>query len=655
MRTAADKPVPGRTRLAVLLLLTLHLGLALRGIAGLGVTHDETAHLTAGYAYWHFNDYRLQPENGNLPQRWGALPLLASQPHLDPADAPELWRGSEVWLIADRFFFGSGNPIDTLLWRARVMMLCWSVALGWLVFRWSRRLWGDGGALLSLGMYAVSPTMLAHGPLVTSDMTAAFWLLAATGAWWRALRNPRPRNTALSAAATALAFVAKFSCVLLGPVFALLAVWHVAERRRTDPATTWPEIRRTAVLAGLQVGAVWVTIWLFFGLRFGAAGAGLPPIDKYFLPWDQLFAEGGVTTALIRGALQWKLLPEAYLEGFAHVLYQGSGRNAFLWGEIRTTGWWWFFPATFWLKSTVAELLLAALGLLAIGNAGPRLRELMVRLAPLLVFGAVYGGSAMLSPLNIGHRHVLPLYPVLFMAGGGVLHLLPAPRRRWLALLPVWSGIAAWSVAPHFLTFFNAPAGGPTTAWRKLVDSSLDWGQGLPALVDWLETERAPNERLYVSYFGNDSLAYRLPDAIHLAPIYEHYRPRQWAELEPGLYVIGATMLQDVYSPAAGSWTAFKETRFRQLRAELLPTLEPGEPAPTIVDYGRGGTAPWWELERLRFNRLTLYLRLKPPTAVIANCMMAYRLSATELRVIESGTATEMANLMAAALDEAGH
>src|SRR5438093_11832642 len=39
-------------------------------------TYDEGAHAAAGYTYWRFNDYRLDPENGNLPQRVIALPLF---------------------------------------------------------------------------------------------------------------------------------------------------------------------------------------------------------------------------------------------------------------------------------------------------------------------------------------------------------------------------------------------------------------------------------------------------------------------------------------------------------------------------------------------------------------------------------------------------
>jgi len=642
---APQQPVPGGVRWAVVLLLALHAGLALRGITGLGVTHDETAHLTAGYAYWQFNDYRLQPENGNLPQRWGALPLLALQPRLEPMEAPGLWRGSEVWLIGDHFFFGSGNPIEGMLWLARATMLFWSLALGGLVFAWARALWGNAGGLLALGMYVVSPTTLAHGPLVTSDMTAAFWLLAATGAWWRVLQDPKPGNVAMSLVATAAAFLAKFSCVLLGPVFVILAIWTWVERRHE--AGSW---RRLAGLTALHAVVTWAAIWIAFGLRFDPAGAGMPPVEKYYFPWEQIYTETGSFTGLIRFALAGHILPEAYLEGFAHVLYQSAGRNAFLFGSFSTTGWWWYFPATFLLKSTSAELLLTGAVVVGAMAVWRRRSPALRRCAPLLIFGAVYAGFSIVSTLNIGHRHILPLYPLLFIIGGGLMGWVQGWSRRWLAALPALSAIGCLSVAPYFLTFFNLPSGGPQTAWRKLVDSSLDWGQGLPPLADWVAEHHDPAEPLYVSYFGNDSLDYRIPEALHLAPSFERFRPRTWAPLQPGLYCVGATMMQDLFSGYRGPWSQRKEDRYRQLRAELLPALAQGELSPLIVDFGQLGTAPLWELERLRFNRLVSYLQVKRPEAQVANCFLVFRLDAAEIATVTTGTPAELANLMEQAL-----
>src|SRR5687768_11410491 len=90
---------------AVACLLAVHVCLAFLGILNRSVTSDETGHLTAGYSYWKYGDFRLQPENGNLPQRWGALPLLIESPELDPSRSRDNWANSRVWNIAQAFLF----------------------------------------------------------------------------------------------------------------------------------------------------------------------------------------------------------------------------------------------------------------------------------------------------------------------------------------------------------------------------------------------------------------------------------------------------------------------------------------------------------------------------------------------------------------------
>src|SRR5437016_4826130 len=130
-------------------LLAIYYILAVTATLEKCTTYDEPLHLTAGYSYWKFNDYRLQPENGNLPQRWAALPLLIEKPRLEPASEPTLWSLSHVWLISQRFLFETGNNTDFMLATARACMALWSVATGLLVFVWSRRLWGDAAGLFS--------------------------------------------------------------------------------------------------------------------------------------------------------------------------------------------------------------------------------------------------------------------------------------------------------------------------------------------------------------------------------------------------------------------------------------------------------------------------------------------------------------------------
>ncbi|HEY4989594.1 MAG TPA: hypothetical protein VII09_07295, partial [Opitutaceae bacterium] len=140
-------------------------------------TGDEIAHLTAGYSYWTTDDYRLQPENGNLPQRWAALPLLGMKLTF-PRQDQTAWRVSDVWDLGFQWFYENGNDLAAMLRAGRGMIALLGVATGALVFLWARRLHGDTGAVLAVALFAFCPTMLANGALITSDMTATLMFLA---------------------------------------------------------------------------------------------------------------------------------------------------------------------------------------------------------------------------------------------------------------------------------------------------------------------------------------------------------------------------------------------------------------------------------------------------------------------------------------------
>ena len=98
------------------LLAALHAVLAVTATAEKCVTSDEIAHLTAGHAYNTRNDYRLQPENGNLPQRWAALPLTLAGASAPDAASP-YWRDADVWRLGHAFFYEGSLPAETALFE----------------------------------------------------------------------------------------------------------------------------------------------------------------------------------------------------------------------------------------------------------------------------------------------------------------------------------------------------------------------------------------------------------------------------------------------------------------------------------------------------------------------------------------------------------
>jgi hypothetical protein len=628
---------PVRIGLAVAVVLVLHVGIALWAAAKESVTADEILYVTGGYYIDRFGDYRIQPENGVLPQRLHGLAAIWTGATHPPLEHNEYWRTSSNLVNSYQFFYETGHDHFPMLMLARGLNLLFSVGTGLLVFLWARRLAGPTAGLVALALFAADPNVLAHGALATSDLAAVFLLLASLSAFGWTLLAPSPARAALSAVIFGLACVAKYSAVLLPPVFVVLLAGQAWRRR---------DIRWGAVaplLVAAHIAGAFAVIWLCHGFRFSGFSPELPPAAHYATSWENVLPYVGVQGPLIEWFRDARLLPESFLYGYGWMLQSARARAAFLAGEYGNFGWVGFFPLAFAWKTTLALLAGLVLGAVALGRRwlADRTRPAadVLALAPLLLFGALYLAVSLTSKLNIGHRHILPLYPLLYIAVGAWAASLAGPR-LWRIGLPVALLVAqvaaSASVAPHFVAYFNRLAGGPANGYRLLVDSSLDWGQDLPALRDWLARHNAGPDRapVFLSYFGSGEPAYYGIAATRLPFVNGFKLPRLWYEPGPGLYCVSATMLQQVYSGFGGNWTAELEGEYRRLR-----TLEPA-----FKEFlaGGGGAFPegtteaqwranWRRYDDLRFARLCAALRSREPDANAGYSILIYRVSAEEL------------------------
>lgn len=610
-------PSPLHPRLATLLtalLLALFWWQATSASRHWSQTSDELPHVTAGYTYDRFGDYRMHSENGNLPQRvHGLVPLALGATF--PMDEAR-WRKSDYWQLGWDFFYGAGNDTDRMLFWARALNALFGVGLGLLIYLVAARGLGRPAGLVALGFYAFDPNFLAHSALATSDVAGTLCLTLASVAFWWHLGRRDWRSGAIAGFCSGLALVAKFNGVLLAPLYALLALADAGLRADTARVARF---RHNVLLCFFQAFAGVAVIWAFFSFRYGVAGPGTPPLDQMAWDWDQMTKLAGAKGAVLRFAADHHLLPYGWLFGLANVMAGAVARPAFLAGEYSILGWREFFPVLVLTKTPLAFLaaivVAAGAGFWRWRRAPAAMRrKALLFWLPLAVPAGVVFGSAVLGHLNIGHRHILASYPLLFVAAGSLV-LLPR-RAAWVlgGLLLAGQAVESVRIRPHYLAFFNPVAGGPDRAYRLVVDSSLDWGQSLPTLREWLAANRQPDESVYLSYFGSAwpphygvRPTHFLPGVNLAAPPPERY------DYGPGLYCISATMLSEVYGAHPGPWRPAWET---QLRA-------PATAAATV--------------ELLRFARLCKYLQGRKPDASAGYAILIYRLTADELQAALTG------------------
>ena len=647
----------------VVALLVIHFVLALSASTGKSPGFDEPAHVVAGVAYWKFNDYRLHPDNGNFPQRWAAIPLVLAGYRFPSTDQPAWWQ-SKLWTLGPSFLFDQGNDAQAMLLRARAMIALLSVTLGVVVFVWSRHCFGTAGGFVSLTLWAFCPVVLANAASVTSDMAAALALTLAMSAWWRMLARTTPASVALAGAATGLAMLAKMSGLLILPMASLLVVIRIAWRDAplagksgTASAPVTLRVRRLFVYALAGVGAAIVSgsmIWAAFGFRHAAFASSQPGRDTLLDPWVWSDANAGGAARIASAFNTARLLPEAYLNGVAYQSWvNNQPTTAFLNGRWADRGFRLFFPEVFAIKMPLAFFAITVVAMLAClrslgpapsGESAPRtniasqLAQRAFPYTPLLVLTTVYALAAMTSPRNAGVRHLMPIYPAIFIllgcvgTGGQRSHhrgsRVTRPRTRQIVTLALLTLFAAESLIawPNYIGYFNPLVGGAANAHRVVVESSLDWGQELANLRRSLDALGSTNDRdtpIYLAYFGTGSPEYY---GIRAIPLPGFGRPTPVSvppqPLAPGVYCVSATILQSLYVSPKGPWTQASEASY-QHASSLVSQFDRLAPSDRQAFAG--------VFEQLRFKRLCAYLRSRAPDDHVNGSILIYRLGASDL------------------------
>ena len=616
------------------------------------VTFDEIAHLTGGYTYWLRNDFRFDAESGVLPQRWATLPLLWMKPAMPPTDDPA-WLHSRETVYGAEMLFHSGNNATHLIMAGRMMIALLGSALLLLVFQWSSELFGWRGGFISMLLCVFCPALLAHGALVTADMAVAFFFTFATWAFWRLCQRVTPGRMAVCALALTGLALSKMSGVIIIPVIGVLLIVRVFSRRPLIVDFRGEHEVRGAARVALWLGLILLAnlavvaggIWAAYSFRYGMFNPSLPGSVRDGYAWSDLLAVKGLMTTLTGFARDHRLLPEGYLYGFLWTINSVQGRRSFLNGAYSGIGFPGFFPYAFLVKTPPAVFLLLAGAAVAGVRKWRTSGRWLHTAAPLLVLSLTYWVFALRSHINIGHRHLLPVYPAMYILAGACGVYFRQGAGRWQGLLVVagllWFTGESLTVRPDYLAYFNFAAGGPGNGWRHLVDSSLDWGQDLPALKRWLDARGANNpDAACLVYFGSAEPDYYGIKARRLTVFgcdSSYFRP-----LAPGVYCISATALQSVYTLPMGHWAVPYEKSYR-MEMDVMRRFDGEERFPAgQARPARPGMAQVEIFEQLRFARLCAWLRQREPDGEAGHSILIYFVSQDQLNDALYGEPAEL-------------
>jgi hypothetical protein len=548
---------PSRWRIAALgLVLSGHLVILAYEACEDGPTLDEPAHLAAGIYHWQFHRFDLYAVNPPLVRMIAAAPVLLAEYETDWRALKGATLPRPEFAVGDDFVRANGAIFFSLLRRARLACLGFSLIGAWACFRWADRLYGPSAAVLALVLWCASPLVAGHGHLITADVPGAALGVLSGYLFWSWLVQPTYRRALITGVALGLALLAKSTLVIFGLAFPVLWLVRVSSRGRS--ACGFP--LRASLFQLVVIGATALySVNAFYGFdgTFHSLRQDLarPPNEDAQLAAIETIREP-LSTRLERsvfGTIPLPL-PRDFVRGIHLQLIDlvSASNWSYLHGAVQRTGWWYFYLVALLIKEPCGYWLLGIVAILSTAIR-PRAVDGGAYSFCLPVFAVCILGTVSHFDAYTEHtRYAIGAIPFLTIWFSRVARIFQARARRWQSVVMI---CIVWAVAsplwsfPHSLCYFNELVGGPLAGPRYLWGSNVDWGQDLFRLQDWMKAH-AEIDQMGVAYYG------RLNPKV--AGIQFTVPPRQSAEhprfppskLKPGRYAVSANF---VYGMGGGT------------------------------------------------------------------------------------------------------
>lgn len=512
-------------------------------------TFDEPAHIAAGLQWLDMGQYSYEPQHPPLARVMTALgPYLSGIRISDQQKKalseiqsgrehialksdlkqylmyrkiyPQMWKSGNEILGSDGHYFRN-------LTLARLGVLPFLVITSVVLWFWTRKLFGKWVASMTVLLFSSLPPILAHAGLATTDMvfTSLFILSIYTFVSW--LEHPDIRSSIILGITWALVVLAKFSAVVFLPtcvVAIVLSYWLVNRTKAANSNPNRPDrtdhVGGKNIMTNLGLAAFIGFVLLWSGYLF-STGSLLDPTLKPYGPIDRLLGNEGQPHDIAYKIVEAQIVPMPELfEGIKQVIqHNKDGHRHVFFGELRTQGDWYFFPVVFALKSTLVFLILSLVGLVVVLRRA--YSEGRWQPAVPLICAVTIFLITMPTDINIGVRHILPVFALLsIVAGAGFVWLwnFSTPRFRGKYPAMILLGWHLWSSAmshPDYLAYANELAFQHPE--KILSDSDLDWGQDLYRLS--VELKRRGISKIYLNYHGYvDFDNFDLPEVELLSP-----------------------------------------------------------------------------------------------------------------------------------------
>lgn len=508
--------------------------LAFTSIKFNSVTSDEPSHLDRGIMLLKTGDFRLNQHHPWLYNTIHAIPLLFNKSYKNPDLKSVNWtqaRRDSSWIEMVTINGGYSKYTRDILYAPRVLALILTTLFVVVYYYILKKIFGFGVAIASTLLLALSPTVLAHSYLITTDVPSMVTIFLATVALYFYLKNDNKTSRRrrilfwIFILASVAALITKFTTIFASVVWVALIFMKSWQCNRG--ISGFKRFIKSLWLP-VQVILLWIlALFALYGFQFGTMHQMSYGFSESIKFDHELvgFLSARINSQVWRD-LVWNLYNKVpfpfpqYVRGFIeNVLWHNErGHMSYLLGHWAMKQDALYFPVAFAVKEQLFTVLIfvAALfwGIVKVikkaknivpemvqfgvffNKISKKIRSLKLENLALVLVPAFLLFITTFSSMDLGVRYLLPAYPFIFILCGIFIMKLVKLWKYSIYTVAVIFIIMLANVIradPYFIEYFNEFAGGPANGYKFLQDSNLDWGQNTDLVQKYIDSHKSMN------------------------------------------------------------------------------------------------------------------------------------------------------------------
>ncbi|MFT3748293.1 MAG: glycosyltransferase family 39 protein [Agriterribacter sp.] len=353
-----------------------------------------------------------------------------------------------------------------------------------LIFKWSSELYGKEAGLISMGLMAFCPNFLAHSALVTTDAYSVLVILLVLYFLWQFLNKGGEINFMMFCVFTGIAQLTKQTFLHLYICIPVVLVTYYILNKKT-----------------ISIKSLAIRTLIFLAVNLLIINAGFlffktgQPLNEYVFV-SRMFNN---VQHFFSGIGNIPLpLPAPFLLGMDTVKYYdelGGGFPESTFGVVSIIGfhepgksYWFYYIVSMFFKTPIPALIAIAVTFLLIcrkTNGYFLKSKEVVLIIPVLYFLIIMSFT---NSIQSGIRHILFLYPLLFVLCGKLIQLLQTWFSKALfAAGCIWLLCSVYSYFNNYIPYTNEFILDKKLAYQKVGHSNLDFGQGYTAAQQYIK------------------------------------------------------------------------------------------------------------------------------------------------------------------------